>query len=81
MDVPATTTPQVMLPSAEEWPALGLGTWRMGESAAHAATDLAALRAAFDMGFRVIDTAEMYGAATGSATGASAISISTTCAN
>jgi diketogulonate reductase-like aldo/keto reductase len=51
----------VMLPSAEEWPALGLGTARMGESAAHAAQELAALRAALDIGYRVIDTAELYG--------------------
>lgn len=51
----------VMLPSAEEWPALGVGTARMGESAAHAAQELAALRAALDIGYRVVDTAEMYG--------------------
>lgn len=58
----ATPLPQVMLPSAEELPALGVGTWRMGESPAHAAQELAALRTAFDLGFRVVDTAEMYGA-------------------
>ena len=51
---------QVMLPSAEEWPCLGLGTARMGESAVHAAQELAALREALDMGYRVIDTAELY---------------------
>ncbi|MBL8331075.1 MAG: aldo/keto reductase [Rubrivivax sp.] len=51
-----------MLPSAEELPAIGVGTARMGESAAHAARELAALRTAFDIGFRVVDTAEMYGA-------------------
>lgn len=62
MNVSATPLPQVMLPSAEEMPALGVGTWRMGESPAHAATELAALRTAFDLGFRVVDTAEMYGA-------------------
>jgi diketogulonate reductase-like aldo/keto reductase len=33
----------------------------MGESAANAAQELAALREALDMGYRVIDTAEMYG--------------------
>jgi diketogulonate reductase-like aldo/keto reductase len=62
MNVSAPSLPQVMLPSAEELPALGVGTWRMGESPAHAATELAALRTAFDLGFRVVDTAEMYGA-------------------
>ncbi len=61
METMAHPMPQVMLPSAEELPALGLGTWRMGESAAHAATELAALREALDMGYRVIDTAELYG--------------------
>lgn len=62
MEFEASPTPQVMLPSAEELPSLGLGTARMGETAARAATELAALRTALDMGFRVIDTAEMYGA-------------------
>lgn len=40
---------------------MGLGTWRMGEAGARASTELGALRAALDMGFRVIDTAELYG--------------------
>ena len=42
-------------------PALGLGTWRMGESRGARATETAAVRRAFDMGYRLIDTAEMYG--------------------
>jgi diketogulonate reductase-like aldo/keto reductase len=50
-----------MLPSAEELPALAMGTARLGESPAHAAMELAALREALDGGYRVIDTAEMYG--------------------
>lgn len=62
MEFETSPSPQVMLPSAEELSSLALGTARMGESAARAATELAALRAALDMGFRVIDTAEMYGA-------------------
>ncbi len=61
MQVPATPLPQVMLPSAEEVPALGLGTARLGESAAHAAAEVGSLRAALDVGYRVIDTAELYG--------------------
>lgn len=40
---------------------LGLGTWRMGESAARRKSEIAAVRLALDMGWRVIDTAEMYG--------------------
>ncbi len=58
----AQALPEVMLPSAEELPALGAGTAGFGETAAQAATELAALREAFDAGYRVIDTAEMYGA-------------------
>jgi len=49
------------LPSGEVVPALGLGTWRMGEQRAQHGTGLAALRTALDLGYRVFDTAEMYG--------------------
>ena len=42
-------------------PALGLGTWRMGESRRSRTAEIAAVRSAFDMGYRVVDTAEMYG--------------------
>lgn len=45
-------------------PALGLGTWRLGESAANSRTradEIAAVRLALDLGYRLIDTAEMYG--------------------
>ncbi len=42
-------------------PALGLGTWHMGESARERKAEVAAIRAAIDMGYRLIDTAEMYG--------------------
>ena len=42
-------------------PVLGLGTWRMGESAGRRASEVAAVRAAIAMGYRLIDTAEMYG--------------------
>ena len=45
----------------ENWPALGLGTWRMGESAGSRAAEIAAVRQAIALGYRVIDTAEMYG--------------------
>jgi diketogulonate reductase-like aldo/keto reductase len=51
----------VETPQGERWPALGLGTWRLGESPAERAAERAALRLAFDIGYRVIDTAEMYG--------------------
>ena len=53
--------PEVTFPSGEERPALGLGTWRMGEDAGQRAAEVRALRLALDIGYRVVDTAEMYG--------------------
>jgi diketogulonate reductase-like aldo/keto reductase len=43
-------------------PALGLGTWRMGEDGAKRTGEVAALRLGMDLGVDLIDTAEMYGA-------------------
>ena len=40
---------------------LGIGTWRMGEKPAQASQEVAAIRAALDLGLTLIDTAEMYG--------------------
>jgi diketogulonate reductase-like aldo/keto reductase len=45
----------------ESMPRLGLGTWRMGESAAMRSREVAALRLGLDLGVNLIDTAEMYG--------------------
>ncbi|MBS0343299.1 MAG: aldo/keto reductase [Proteobacteria bacterium] len=42
-------------------PVLGMGTWHMGEDRGEHAAELAALRAGIAMGYRLIDTAEMYG--------------------
>ena len=42
-------------------PVLGLGTWRLGESAARRSAEVAALRDAIALGYRLFDTAEMYG--------------------
>jgi diketogulonate reductase-like aldo/keto reductase len=42
-------------------PALGLGTWRMGERAASRAAEVDAVKLALDIGYRLVDTAEMYG--------------------
>lgn len=42
-------------------PVLGLGTWRMGESASQRQTEIRALRHGLDLGISLIDTAEMYG--------------------
>ncbi|MCX7364143.1 MAG: aldo/keto reductase [Alphaproteobacteria bacterium] len=49
------------LPSGAEMPVFGIGTWRMGESARRRAQELDAVRYALDLGYPMIDTAEMYG--------------------
>lgn len=51
----------IALKTGESLPTLGLGTWRMGESHATEDAEVAALRCAFEIGYRLIDTAEMYG--------------------
>ena len=51
----------VALPAGVALPALGLGTWHMGEAACTRAAEVAAVRLALEIGYRVIDTAEMYG--------------------
>jgi diketogulonate reductase-like aldo/keto reductase len=43
-------------------PNLGLGTWRMGENPAVRRDETRALELGLDLGMRLIDTAEMYGA-------------------
>ena len=50
----------VTLPDGAEAPALGQGTWRMGERGDPKA-EAAALRLGLDLGMTLIDTAEMYG--------------------
>jgi len=51
----------VTLPGGEEVPALGLGTWHMGEREHARGKEADALRAGLDLGLTLIDTAEMYG--------------------
>lgn len=53
--------PSVTLASGVDIPALGIGTWKMGEDPGHRRAEVAALRAAVDQGMTLIDTAEMYG--------------------
>jgi len=55
------TMPTVRLADGKRVPALGLGTWRMGESARTRKREVAALRAGIDAGMTLVDTAEMYG--------------------
>ena len=51
----------VALSSGERVPALGQGTWRMGEDRATRAEEIATLKLGLDLGLTLIDTAEMYG--------------------
>ena len=51
----------VLLPDGERVPALGQGTWTMGERPDERAAEIAALRAGVELGMTLIDTAEMYG--------------------
>jgi diketogulonate reductase-like aldo/keto reductase len=51
----------IALPDGEIIPALGIGTWTMGDSQRTRADEIVALRTAVDLGMTVIDTAEMYG--------------------
>jgi diketogulonate reductase-like aldo/keto reductase len=51
----------VTLPSGERVPALGLGTWRMGEQRATRKEEIATIQLGLDLGLTLIDTAEMYG--------------------
>jgi diketogulonate reductase-like aldo/keto reductase len=51
----------VQLPDGEFVPALGQGTWRLGENKSAHPDEVAALRLGIDLGMTLIDTAEMYG--------------------
>lgn len=53
--------PEVLLADGCRVPALGLGTWRMGEHAREAAREIEALKRGVSLGMALIDTAEMYG--------------------
>ena len=55
------TLPTVTLSNGVTVPALGLGTWQMGEDARAAQREVEALRHGIDLGLTLIDTAEMYG--------------------
>lgn len=51
----------VCLPDGTLVPAIGQGTWNMGENPAEKKAEIAALRLGVDLGMSLIDTAEMYG--------------------
>ncbi len=52
---------QVTFPSGLRVPALGQGTWHMGEHKDRHDEEVAAIRLGIELGLTVIDTAEMYG--------------------
>jgi diketogulonate reductase-like aldo/keto reductase len=56
-----TAITRVRLPDGTEVPALGQGTWRMGERGGDRRAEAAALRLGLDLGMTLVDTAEMYG--------------------
>ena len=58
---PRTRIPRVTLADGTAVPALGQGTWAMGESRGSSAAEIAALQLGFDLGMTLVDTAEMYG--------------------
>jgi diketogulonate reductase-like aldo/keto reductase len=52
---------EVRLPDGETVPALGQGTWMMGETVSRRTEEIAALRRGVELGMTLVDTAEMYG--------------------
>jgi len=61
-----TTPPHIVLPESSgipsiTLPAMGQGTWYMGENLVPRQQEIDALRYGLDLGLRLIDTAEMYG--------------------
>jgi len=61
MEIRHQIIPQVALPDGTMVPAVGQGTWHMGEARGRAAEEVAALRQGIELGMTLIDTAEMYG--------------------
>lgn len=51
----------IRLNDGTQLPALGQGTWHMGEDRSMAKYEIAALQRGLDLGMTLIDTAEMYG--------------------
>lgn len=47
--------------SGQTVPAIGIGTWHMGDDPAKEKQEIEAIRAGIDAGAKVVDTAEMYG--------------------
>ncbi len=52
---------RVVLPGGEAVPALGIGTWMMGERSGARAQETESVRLGVELGMTLVDTAEMYG--------------------
>ncbi|WP_342243575.1 aldo/keto reductase [Pseudomonas sp. OTU5201] len=50
----------ITFPDGTRMPAIGQGTWHMGESRSERRREVAALRQGLELGLKLIDTAEMY---------------------
>lgn len=51
---------RITFPDGTAVPAIGQGTWHMGERPDQRAREVAALRLGLELGMNLIDTAEMY---------------------
>ena len=56
----ARAIPTVIMPGGSRVPALGQGTWMMGERASEASREIDSLKRGIELGMTLIDTAEMY---------------------
>ncbi|QIB36290.1 aldo/keto reductase [Ancylobacter pratisalsi] len=52
---------KVVLPGGEKVPALGIGTWMMGERSSARKDEIESVRLGVELGMTLVDTAEMYG--------------------
>jgi aldehyde reductase len=52
---------RVVLPCGESVPALGQGTWNVGDDPARRREEIATLQRGIELGLTLVDTAEMYG--------------------
>jgi diketogulonate reductase-like aldo/keto reductase len=52
---------RISLPCGETVPALGQGTWNIGDDPRRHAEEVATIRRGLDLGLTLVDTAEMYG--------------------
>lgn len=50
----------ITLPSGDEMPVLGQGTWFMGERSSDLQQEISTLQQGIERGLALIDTAEMY---------------------